>query len=252
MPLLPKKSKGITRHPEELMLMFYGPPGIGKSVAASQFPGVCFLSTTRGLGWLDVPEVRVTDWDNFQEVCSEIAKGNHNYKCFAIDLIRDLYEMALEYVMEEELGGRHPSDFDWGKGWGAVGKEFRRVFAKLMNLQTKSGRHYGMIFIAHDDTKEIKTKLFKTDKIVPKVSKGTFEWLFGLLDILCFMRMEQFRDDEQKAVVQKRVMFMAPSVEHEAKSWNKEIPATIEFEDKNVYELIFNYLQEKPKKSRRR
>ncbi len=248
MPLLPKKSKGITRHPEELMLMFYGPPGIGKSVAASKFPGVCFISTTRGLGWLDVPEVVVTDWDQFQEVCAEIELGKHNYKCFCVDLIRDLYEMAVEYVMAEELGGKHPSEFEWGKGWGACGKEFRRVFSRLMNLKTKANLHYGIIFIAHEDTREIKTKLFKTDKIVPKVSKGTFEWMFGLLDILCYMCMVQSKGE--KGVVQRRMMHLAPSVEYEAKSWNEYVPAVVEFEDEDVFKLINGYVNAKPKKRR--
>jgi len=65
------------------------------------------------------------------------------------------------------------------------------------------------------------------------------------------MRMEQFRDKEEKAVVQKRMMYMSPSVEHEAKSWNKEIPAEMEFENKNVYELISAFVNAKSKKKRR-
>lgn len=250
MTLLPKKSKGITTLPEECQFMFYGPPGIGKSKAASTFPKVCFLSTTRGLGHLDVPEARVESWEEFLEVCREISKGGHGYRCFAVDLLRDLYDYCIDFVSDDQLGGKHPSEFDWGKGWGAVGKEFRSALSLLMEQKDSKGVHYGFIYIAHQDTKEVKTRAFKIDKYQPRLTDSTFNWLFSIIDFMIFMQMEQYRDKDEREIQEHRVMHMAPSVMYEAKRWSEtEMPDKIVFENENVYELIFSYMR--PNSSRR-
>lgn len=241
---LPKTTKGITTQPEECQFLLYGPPGIGKSQAASTFPNVCFLSTTRGLGHLDVAEQTIANWEDFQETCADIAEGGHGYKTFCIDLLRDLYDFCINYVSAEELGGKHPSDFDWGKGWGAVGKEFRRCLAKVMDCgYTVKGQkvHYGWVYIAHVDTKEIKAKGFKLDKLVPRLTDSTFTWLFGIIDFLIYMEMERVRDNED-GIVERRVMHAGPSTDYESKSWIRDVPRHIVFEDENFYELVTQHL----------
>jgi len=254
MSLIPKTTKGITREPAECMFMFYGPPGIGKTEAASTFPNALFVSTTRGLGWVDVKEARVDSWDEFLELVEEIEEGNHDVEVIVFDLIKDLYDMCVEWTMEELLDGNHPSSFEWGKGWGAVGKEFRRAISGLMNLERSDGLGYGMIFIAHETTREVKTKMFKLDKIIPKLSKGTFEWFYGILDFVVYMRMVDARDPESKKITSTRVMALTPSVEFEAKSWAGKatsLPGEIDFEDQDVYDLISGFLDSNPKKSRK-
>ncbi len=241
MSFLPKKKKGRTRSPEACMWLFYGPPGIGKSTMAATFPNTCFISTTRGLGWIDAAVSEITCWDDFIETCAEIEEGDHKYQCFVVDLLADLYEFCLEWVMENELDGSHPSDFEWGKGWGAVGKEFRRVMSKLMNLKTPNGDGYGLIFIAHDNVKEVKTKIVKTDKVMPKLTKATFNWFYGLLDFVVYMKMEVIKEQGEKPREERFALFR-PSIEHEAKSWCQDMPDFVNFENENLYELLSVYL----------
>ena len=56
-------------------ILIYGPPKIGKTTLASQFPGVWFMATEEGQDWLEVftPTV-IESWDHFLDVCKYIAE----------------------------------------------------------------------------------------------------------------------------------------------------------------------------------
>jgi len=78
----------------------------------------------------------------------------------------------------------HPSDKDFGKGWGFVRKEWERVHQKL-NLADCA-----LVFVAHAVEKKIKKKvkraIIEMDRVQPDLPKTGLDLLHDLSDMILY------------------------------------------------------------------
>ena len=184
---LPQKKREPRADLTKAKILIYGPPKIGKSTLASNFPGVWFLATEEGLAWLPVYEpTQITSWEQFLEVCAYIEESRPTafgdgtpIHTIVIDTVDLLFKMAFDYMCTH-LGVASLADLDWGKGWQALSDEFARVICKITRWP------YGLVFISHSKEKEIKSGGRKIDRIEPAVMTTGYKIVNALVDLILY------------------------------------------------------------------
>lgn len=147
-------------------ILIYGPPKIGKSTLASEFPDVLFFDLENGLKDLSVYRVPVHDWNTFGQACTaaiEDFQSGGRTKTVVIDTIDKLTLFCRQSVYKR-LGVVHESDLEFGKGWDITQGAFTGAIAKLV----ASG--LGLIMIAHSKSEEIKSRNQSWTKVSPAIS----------------------------------------------------------------------------------
>jgi hypothetical protein len=214
-------------------ILLYGPPKIGKTTLASQFPGAWFFATEQGQDWLEVYEPTViTDWDQFLEICGEIQElqpthfgDGQEIHTLVFDTGELLFQMCYEYICNQ-LGVASPADLDWGKGWSALKDEFLRVMSKISRWP------YGMVFICHAKEQEVKSKSTKIDRIQPAIMATGFKIIHALCDIIlyCFVdEIAEVNDDGEYTgkVLESRMIRCQPQNNVIAGDRTGKLPAVI-------------------------
>lgn len=191
--MLPTKPTKKVTELSAYSILLYGAPKVGKSTLASQFPNALFLATEAGLNALEVYQVQVDSWDKFVSVLAEIAGGKHEFRTIVIDTVGNLFKFCSDYICKKQ-GIKHESDLEWGKGYSLVRDEFLRVITKLTLLP------YGVVFIGHADTVEIKTRTGTISKAVPQLNKSARDILVPIVDFLWFCTIEQTPEGYQRIV----------------------------------------------------
>ena len=196
------------------VILFYGTPKIGKSTIASKFDKPLFLATEPGLNHLDVFKVPINSWTKFLDTCQEIANGRHEFKNIAVDTVDNLLMYCTEYVCAREKIN-HPSDYDYGKGWSMVSKEFKRAMSKLALLP------YGLIMVSHAKLEEVKTKSKSYNKMTLSVTGENRKVILAMADIILYITQEENEG------VESRVMHASPSLYHEAGDRSSLLPSKL-------------------------
>ena len=194
--ILPTKKTKPKQNFEEYTTLIYGAPKTGKSTLASQFDNALFLATEAGLNSLETYNVTIDSWQSFLEACSEIAKGEHNFKTIIIDTVDNLYDFCSVFICKR-YNVQYEGDLDWGKGYKFVKDEFLRAINKLTSLP------YGVVLISHVELIEIKTPVSKTNKYTPSISKRVREDLLGLCDFVFFCDIEHTEDGDKRILITK-------------------------------------------------
>lgn len=177
----------------DYMTLIYGPPKIGKTTFASQFPKVLFLATEPGHDALSVYSVNITNWAEFLEACAVIAKGNHAFSTICIDTVDNLFAMCSEYIRAKHKF-EHESDLDYGKGWSLVSDEFERKLVKLSLLP------YGMVLISHSEEKEIKTRTATITRFVPTLPKTARKVVEPMVSNILFCQSVRTDNGEERLI----------------------------------------------------
>lgn len=202
---LPTEKSAPTLSPDRVKALLYGPPKIGKSTFASQInpEHTLFVATEPGLGSLEVYEEPVTTWAEFRAVGAELAKDPKQFEVVVIDTVDELYRMCSDHVCAE-LGIKHPSDADYGKGWAAVADEFRLRVGKL------AGLGLGVWFVSHAEDREVKKKVGTKTVTQPSLSGQARKFLVGFVD---FIFLATWEGDEE---ADERVLRTRGAEHHEA------------------------------------
>jgi hypothetical protein len=202
---LPTEKSALTLSPDKVKALLYGPPKIGKSTFASQInpEHTLFVATEPGLGSLEVYESPVKTWDEFRQIGADLAKDSKQFEVVVIDTVDELYRMCSEHVCND-LGIKHPSDADYGKGWSAVSDEFRLRVGKL------AGLGLGVWFISHAEDREVKKKVGSKTVTQPTLSGQARKFLTGFVD---FILLATWEGDEE---TDKRVLHTQGAENHEA------------------------------------
>ena len=183
---VPKSAKQVYQLPEDkstpsnslqnYSILIYGKKKIGKSSLAAQFPKTLFLMCEPGGKALELFQVPVKNWRDFEGYV-DLFIADPRFDTAVVDTADYSYEYCMEYVCQK-LVIDHPSDEEYGKGWNAVKKEYTRVVNKLLH----SGK--GVIFISHSKDEEIKTRRNDSyHKVTSSMSKQAKDVLEGLIDI---------------------------------------------------------------------
>jgi len=179
---LPTSSTFIGREPKDYILMFYGPPGVGKTTFASRLGKVLFLSTDRGTRHLDAMRVECNTWGKFETTLKKVeALDNPSayYDFIAIDHLSDWHNMAEDYTCKK-LGVDGLGEAGYGKGW----KEYKRTMRGYVQRILAVG--IGVILIAHEKTEIIKTRAIELNRTSPGLQKTAWDVIVPITDLIAY------------------------------------------------------------------
>lgn len=178
MELTKTKSKIVT-DPSELTALWYGEEGIGKTTLLSQMDSPYIIATEPGHKCVSVFKTEVSTWEEFCDVARELMTNeNHGHKTIGIDTVTNLVDFCASSVYEKH-NISHMSDLEWGKGFALVRDEFKRVLVPLCN-----NSRMGVVFVAHDNLKEMTFHGAKRDVWAPNMIKTAFTVLNQLVDLI--------------------------------------------------------------------
>lgn len=127
-----------------------GPPGAGKTVFASTWPGVLFLATESGTHLLEAAEVPIPDWETFLQALDELQHTDHKWRTICLDTVDGLHARCVEHVCRVN-GWKHPKDEPF-TGYDKIKMEWKKGIHRLSGLRNKDGHKLCALFIIH--TKE--------------------------------------------------------------------------------------------------
>lgn len=189
-------------------LWIYGPPGVGKTEFANQFPSVInLLLDATGTSKLKSYDVQILTWDEMNGY-GKALKADTRFETVVVDRVEDALWLCARHVLKlNDI--KHESDFDQGKGWTLVKREFTNWLHNMAAL----GK--GLIFISHDRAERIKNATGKDyNKFVPNVQGSYQSLLAGFFDHILYF---SFAEGDRIGTAQ-RVIHGAPSADHVAKS----------------------------------
>lgn len=111
--------------PRPSVIVFYGPPGIGKTSLAASIPGVAFMVERQELGIEQLKSAGLVDqdipilpaaekWTDALEMLEALRTGEHSFKALAIDALAGFERLCHEEVCRRDYSG------EWGeRGFGA-------------------------------------------------------------------------------------------------------------------------------------
>jgi hypothetical protein len=208
---IPAAKTPPTKSADRACVFLYGPPKIGKSTFAAG-ADAHFLECEPGLDFLDVFKTSISSWVELCEAVKEITAafrvGNYPHKTIALDTVDVAFVLCQAHVLGKHRV-QHESDLEFGKGWGLVENEFRRLITDLCGIGP------GVIMISHAEQKEVKDiHGAKSLKIVPTLPKNAREVALPLSDIILFADIHGG----------KRVLRTKPSRDHEAGDRSNRLP----------------------------
>lgn len=169
----------------QFMMLWYGVEKVGKTVLASKFPGSLFLFFEQGGKALNLFSMLMRDWVEFRKTVKLLTTTKHEYKNIVIDTGDIAYDRCLQQVCIE-MAIDHPSDEEYGKGWGAVKAEFNKQILELNN----SG--LGIVILSHQTIKSIKSRRGSDEhhRIQPSLSKQALSVIEPMVDVYAYMHFD--------------------------------------------------------------
>lgn len=184
-----------------IRMLLYGIPKIGKSTFASKFKKALFLACESGHKGLKICKLNITSWQDFLEAVDtllELDDDDRKFKLIVIDTVSNLFKYCQDYVCKKNKI-EHVSDKKWGKGWDLLQQEFERPIMQL------SMSNYGIMFISHAKEVEISTRRGNYSKVAPDLPNQCRKIINPLVDIIGYADMDDGGGDE------KRIIHFAPS-----------------------------------------
>lgn len=201
-------------------IILHGAPKIGKSTWASQAPSPLFLATEPGLGAIETYQIPITSWPMMLDAAAKIAGGEHDFQTIAVDTVDNAYKLCAEFICKKfEI--EHLGDLPRGKGYGAANNEFMRVLIKLAHLP------YGLIFLSHTRTVEVKGRAAVYSRQVPALPETSRTAVMGFMDIILYAEAEAVRDEKTGAPMMRRVLRTKPAEGYEAGDRFGLLPETL-------------------------
>jgi hypothetical protein len=177
MALLPKEPTTPKTSLSDFNIVIYGPPKIGKTTLAAQFPGALFLATEDGQNAIECYRVQVDSWQRFLDACAELQAGGHGFESIVVDTVDNLWGLCQRHVCEKR-GIEHESELAYGLGAELIRTEFFRALTKLSMLP------YGLVLISHSVVREITTRTGKHDRVIPSFKEREQGKLLGMADFV--------------------------------------------------------------------
>ena len=198
-----------TQPGQELMdykTMFFGPPGVGKTTFVNDMgESVLFLSTDQGTRFLDAMRVEVDNAKDLLNVLKALKKPGacNDYDIICVDHIDDICGMLEDDVLET-LGVESLTDAGWGKGWKAYRKQITIFVRTLMALKP------GLVFIAHEAIKTVKTRALETERTMPRMTKTAWEVVIPLCDVVGYCGFRTLKMGREKKIQEVRTLETQP------------------------------------------
>lgn len=160
--------------------MYYGPPGVGKtSFADGLSDTTLFISTDRGTRFLPALRLEVFEWKDILRVITTLEKegAKDKYKMITLDHVDDICTMAEDFTCDYfDVEGL--SDVGFNKGWRMYKKSIWGIMQRILALDV------GLILIAHETIKPVKTKVIETHRLMPDLTKSAWKILVPKCDLV--------------------------------------------------------------------
>jgi hypothetical protein len=204
---------------EDYSVLLYGPPKIGKSTLASEWPKAIFLATeTKGLKAMAVHAIKISNWSQFRAAIS-MAISSGKYETAIVDTLDVAFQYCSDYCCKK-FGFEHPSDEEWGKGWDILSKEWWKEIIRLYNSKLTC------IFVSHSKTVEIRSRFGTTSKTEMTLPYTGRRVLIPLVDIIMCMKPKTVVKGHGHTT-EKRVVICRPTESVEAGDRTDRLPAEI-------------------------
>ena len=190
MALEPQK---ISRSLKGKFIFLYGPPGVGKTSLAAQFPKSLILGFEQGTNALDDVYVQpIKSWVDWRAVLGQLTKNEalkEKFETICFDTADMMWDILVRKICAEHDVTRI-GEIGWGQGY----EEAKQEFLSGLDQLSKSG--YGIVFISHSTEKVFKNeKGEEYTKIVPALPNRPFEVINKMVDLVGYIREIQ-TDDE--------------------------------------------------------
>lgn len=199
--------------------LIYGPPKIGKSTFAAQFPDALFFECEPGLSELSVYKVPTYSWPDLLEACKLVAAGGHPYRTIVIDTVDNAFKFCTDHINAKHQV-EYEGDLPHGKGWAFVKNEWHRVLTRLASLPL------GLVLISHATDKRIETRTGEYTKTQPSLPDRARHVVLGLVDMILYCDTVTRKDAAGQLVVD-RVIRTKPHPTYEAGDRTGRLPATL-------------------------
>lgn len=206
----------VTRQPnlklEEKTFIIYGRRKFGKSSIASQFPGVRFLATERGLDHLEVPTWEdgngnyvITRWDVLVEATKELV-ADKDTRIIAIDIADNIYHMVAENIKETHGNAEalNADKLGYGVGYELLSSKIRKYIKAL------AAQKIGLIFISHERVEEENN----VKRTLPSMDARLYNIVASEVDVILYGDFENSVQNNQR--VTNRVFRTRPTALYEA------------------------------------
>lgn len=144
--------KGRIQRP--VLILVYGPDGVGKSSFAANAPNPIFFGPETGTDYLDVtryPEPK--NWYEVLEGLDDLIKNNHDYKTLVIDSLDWIEPLLFNQIIADDAKRAKSIETacgGYGKGYVEAEKRWKDEFIERLNyLRMKKGMN--VVLVAHSD-----------------------------------------------------------------------------------------------------
>lgn len=239
---LPTKPQLQQQDMRKLYWILYGPAGVGKSTFLASAKNVLFLTTDSGHKFINSLHRPIKDWAMFKKYIKMIVADKPDYSAICLDNVDGIFKMCRKYICDKR-GIEHQSDEKWGKAFDLTASEFELELMKLTFLQK-----YGLYFISHSSTREIKTTFSEKTFTSPTMPGQVYKILVPIADIMAYYGLDGKVDDNGRPT---RKMYFQPNENLDAKDRTNCLPESLSIPDPkktNGFELVENYLINSGKK----
>jgi hypothetical protein len=122
--LLDKITSGPIKRAKRIGI--HGPPAVGKSTLASQFPNALFFDMEDGTAELDVRRIKIDGWEEYASAYETLLVDHAGVSTLVLDPV-DSIEEFLRIRLCQKYRKAGIEEFPYGKGWTYLGEEFERV-----------------------------------------------------------------------------------------------------------------------------
>lgn len=203
-----KKIKKASEHPLNLSMVIYARPKVGKTRFCATAPKVLIIDcdeqgTDSTRDDTDPYTIRITTWDEINDIYWYLQSGDHDYESVAIDTLSGLATICMNFVLGDELARDASRDPD---------QPSQRIYQKtsqLMKTQITNFRNLPMnvIFTAHTRTKDVGEGEDEVITITgPNVQPAVQSHLLGAVGLIGYMmKREVTVKDPKKKGKKKKV-----------------------------------------------
>lgn len=182
---LPESPSIVAQSPKDLIQMFYGGPGVGKTYFVNKLGKVLFISTDRGTRNIKAMRVEVSNWRDIELTLDALEKkGSQEYEYVCIDHIDDICLYA-RMMAAQILKIEHIADAEFGKGWDLMRTYLKNLARRIISLKV------GLVMIAHEQQREFITRNMKVDRLEPGLPKAGKEVFIPICDVLGYCCMKE-------------------------------------------------------------
>lgn len=202
--VLPAEKSVMPMGVTDYIMMFYGPPGVGKTTFVNGLGerGI-FISTDRGSRTLNALRVECNDYESIISAVIAIQSAPKPYDFVVIDHVDDVARWTEDAVCEQ-LGVDALADAEWGKGWSEFAKKMSKLVTELKKCPG------GLVFIAHETIKTIRAQGIEKEVVMPEMAKRTYKMIVPLCDLVGYCTFKRIKSEKTGKMTDRRILITQP------------------------------------------